>query len=219
MMWAKIKGIKFKQLLIKIVAIILIIVFSGLILAIYFDYFGPTSNNEIKYYEVSKRLDDNAGDFFIKGIYESKGIISANKDIKLHLYQINYYIHNKTQFDRTFPNNITAEICPYPAKKSDDLNAPACFDVVMNKTSESYYDVFYRNEAVVEKDIQFMSSGKLSLFVDLMPFTQINEKDVFDIAPSYVNAQLELNKYMFILTLIGIFIAAIQVINLFRKDS
>ena len=214
-MWDKIKWNKFKKSL--IIALILIFISAGL--AIYFDYLGPTSNNEIKYYEVSKRLDDDGSDFFIYGIYESKGIISANKDMKLHLYQIKYYIHDKSQFDRTFPNNITANICPYTAKKSDDLNEPACFDVVMSKNSESDYNVYYRNDAVVEKNIKFMSSGKLSLFVDLMPFTQINENDVFDIAPSYVNAQLELNKYMFILTLIGIFIATIQVINLFRKDS
>lgn len=213
-LYKKIKNNASKQLYIFIGIFLVIII----LLLINHDVIGPTSNDDIRYF--LKYRDENGEHFRIEGFYQSKGIVSANKKIEFYITYLEYSFDKRTKSAgqvANSPDSITAEICPEYAHEVNSKTGRAGAYVALKKW-ENFDTITYGGKPLyIKKDLQFITSGKLKLSSSVK-YNQFHDDDVFDIDPTYVNVELQLNKYAFMLALIGLIVTAIEIIR-FSNDN
>jgi hypothetical protein len=206
---------KCSSIIISLIIVLLIILFL-----INHDKLGPTSKDDRRYFV--KYRDMEGEHFRIEGFYQSKGIVSANKKIEFYITYIDYRIdkHIKSIFGvaNIAPDNITASLCPEYAREVNDPTKIACIDVTLNKQEDNEFVTYGGWPLYIEKDLQFMTSGKLKL-TSSVQYNQFHDDDVFDVDPTYVNAELQLNKYAFMLALIGLIVTAIEIIRFAKYNK
>lgn len=188
-------------------ACIFIVIYSVLIL---FDWQGSVYDS--KPIEISKNIDNNgsAGSFRINAEYRSKDIISANKEVELYIFELDYYI-NKEYFKEfvgqrnIWPDNITAQICPDNARASGDLEwkKSPCINVKLNKTQDGWFVDYYYQSPNQMKKIEFLTSGSQSLSIN-SPLKSYVVENAFDVEPYNTYLQLQLNRKMYAFGLLGV---------------
>ncbi len=177
----------------------------------------PMSDYDRKFIGINKDIDHNgpAGSFRITGEYRSKDIISANKEIELYIFEVDYYV-NKESFKEfvgernIWPNYLDVRICPDNARASGDLEwkKSRCINVKLNKTQEDWFvDYNYQSPNQMNK-IEFLTSGSQSLSVSSGLKSYVID-NVFYIEPYNTYLQLQLNRRMYALGLLGIIVTLI----------
>lgn len=192
---------------------IFVLMYSVLIL---FDLQGPTSEYDNKFINIYENIDGGGGVYLITGMYKSKGVISANKEVEFILFEVYYDVQKESFKDfvgkaNIWPDNITVGICPDNARASEDLEwrKSPCINVILNKSSEDYSSVYYGNRTENKNNIEFRSSGQKALIIQ-SPFNNPHKENKFEIEPYSTYLQIQLQKYMYVLALLGFIVILIQ---------
>lgn len=210
-------------------ALVVVLFLSGMLYVIsmvYFDKWGPTSKNDTKFIDIYENIDNNgpAGTFRVNGMYTSKGVVSANKVVEFYIFEIEYYV-NKESFKgfvgqrNIWPPYIDVSVCPKKARASGDFESvkTPCINIKLDKLEydNGFVQYSYRSQNLMNK-IEFLTSGHQSMRID-SGIKSFEIENVFEIAPTYVNAELELNKYMLMLTILGLVAVSIQIFEFIKK--
>lgn len=202
----------------KKIIILFIIVSISLSIGYFFD---PTNLYERKWIENTTQIynDDNkfVGSLRVEGLYKSKGAITSNEPVEFYITEVDYYI-NKIFLKESVGSvheTMDARICPENARLSDnDREKSKCIDIELKKLNDNEfitYRYFYVGDSP-QNVVKFLTSGKHSLVIEISP-RYLTIEDVFEVDPHYINVELQLNRYVFwlsIIVLIGIIVQTIE---------
>ncbi len=231
----------FVILLFFIVPIIIGSYSSYKIYKIYYDEEGPTSNYDWVYFEKNIDIkkdnsDDSVGSFHINGVVRSKGIISPAKPAEFMIFEIDFR-SVKTEFLSIYSSlcegyicrkNATVNVClqGFNARgynKSESVqfpyerHEPACIENIKlyNQGDDGFAYVTYSNNKSLDlnKGVVFITSGPQSLRIWNFFGYPYDIENVFEVNPYHIYSELQLNKYAYILALIGLIVVMIQIID------
>jgi len=211
--------------LILLLFAILIFIYS---LLIFVDYQGPTSIYDTKLIRISENLIGNFGQtggrYIIVAEYKSKGVISSNKPIEFFIYSVEYILQ-KEQFKslvgtrNIWPDNLTVNLCPdniiFNGDSLHSIN-PCTNGVLLEKKYEDNLSIIYYNKFPYMYNIEFVSSGQKALSISsILP--EIPKEKVFEIEPYNTYLQIQLQKYMYIIALLGFVVILFQIYEFIIK--
>ncbi len=124
--------------------------------------------------------------------------IVRSEDGKLSVYAINW------------PDNIFVKFCPENSREVDNNNM-ACADVMLEKRKADYPMIEYSSNQSYYfiKELRFVTGGIQSLRIQSF-FQSENKENVFEIEPYGTYLQIQLQKYMYVLALLGVVIIFFQ---------
>lgn len=216
-----------KDIIIKNKFVLIIFIFGALFVIygglIFLDLQGPTSEYDKKFIDIHKNINGGGGTYSITGMYQSKGVISANKEIEFTIFEVEYYLQ-KESFEgfvgkaNIWPDNISVDICPDNSRAYGDSKYPKspCITVLLEKAKgENSMDITYWNRDAnysiyfYKNNIEFLSSGQKALRIQ-SPLRSIVKENIFEIEPYSTYLQIELQKNMYVLALFGFVIIMFQ---------
>lgn len=200
---------------------ILILVYGILIL---FDWMGPTSIYDKKFFGMKEEITINekpAGSFNYLGAYQSKGVISVNKEVEFYIYEVQYYLEKEPFKDSgispKWPDNITIEFCPDNVRVSGDKDWQKSFCTIV-RAEKSYEDstsiYYYKNSSIIfMKKLEFLSSGLKGMQISVrgIPIGSMHMDNEFEIEPYSTDLQIQLQKFGYVLSLLGIIVVVFQI--------
>ena len=200
---------------------IFVLIYSLLVL---FDLQGPTSKYDNKFIDIYENIEGGGGVYFIEGMYKSKGAISANEEVEFLIFRVFYSVQKDSFKDivgeaNIWPDNITVGICPDNAVASGDLRGrkSPCINAILNKSNEDISSVYYENITKKKNNIEFLSSGQKSLIISSL-FNNPHKENIFEIEPYSTYLQIQLQKYMYVIALLGFIVILIQLFEFAIKD-
>ncbi|MFZ3166369.1 MAG: hypothetical protein WA130_02055 [Candidatus Methanoperedens sp.] len=233
------KEAKYNSKFIFVLCLIILIV--TLFILINEDQIGPTSQYDWIYFEKkipikNENSNESLGSLDINGVVRSRGIISPAKPTEFMIFEIDFR-SVKTEFLPTTlcegyicKKNVTVSVClqSYNARgynKSELVEYPylrrefPCIENIKlyNQGDDGFAYVSYSNNKSLDlnKEIVFITSGPQSLRIDNFFGHPYDIENVFEVNPYHFYSELQLNKYAFLLALIGLIVVIIDIIKFF----
>lgn len=183
--------------------------------------------------------NESVGQFHINGVVRSKGIISPGNPAEFMIIKnpgIEFRL-KKEFLEKSGSllcegficrNNATINVCllGFNARgynKSEQVKytylreEPACIENIkldnMFGNDGMPYVIYYNDSQDFNKEVIFITSGPQSLRIDNFFGYQYYIENVFEVNPYHFYSELQLNKYAFLIALIGLIVVMIQIID------
>ncbi len=228
-----ISKIKWSHLLLLFVIVSIIgVAYSSYM--IYYDKWGPTSDYDWTYFNKNKAItsdDKRIISASITGIVRSKGIISPKNPAELKIFRIEFDVKKEILKDSLcFRSticrdnaNATVSLEGFNARGYNESESvdytwereefPEIENIILKKGYEDEERILYINQSEISKKLVFITSGPQTLRLCPEFYCSIVIEDAFEVKPYADYSELQLSKYVFLLTLIGFIVVIFQIID------